>query len=50
MNEIVMPNKVTMELGSKEFPNLQTKNNRILKNEKERMKLVLQKLNVQRKD
>lgn len=49
VNEIVMPKEATMELGSKVFPNLQTKNNRILKSEEKRMKIVLQKLDVQRK-
>jgi hypothetical protein len=49
VDEILMPKKVTIELGSKEFSNLQTKNNRILKSEEERMKIVFQKLNVQRK-
>jgi len=49
VDEILMPKEVTIELGSKKFSNSQTKNNRILKNEEERMKIVLQKLNVQRK-
>jgi hypothetical protein len=49
VNEIVKPKEVTMELGSKEFPNSQTKNSRILKSEEEKMKIVLQKFNVQRK-
>ncbi len=49
VNEIGMSKEVTMELGSKEFRNLQTKNSRILKSEEERMKIVLKKLNVQRK-
>jgi len=49
LNEIVMPKEVTMELGYKEFPKLQTKNSRIRKSEEEKMKIALQKLNVQRK-
>jgi hypothetical protein len=49
VHEIVMPKEVTMGLGSKEFPNLQTKNSRILKSEEERMKIVLQKLNIKKK-
>jgi len=49
VNEVVMLKEVTMELGSKEFPKLQTKNSRIRKSEKERMKIVLPNLNVQRK-
>jgi Zn-dependent peptidase ImmA (M78 family) len=43
VNEIVMPKEVTMELGSKINSNLQST---ILKSEDERMKIVLQKLDV----